>query len=294
MKWPTATQAAIAAGTSVVVALTLRRLRPTRAGDIVIPAATEFALVAALYSVWRMAKSLPLTQADGAIERAYDIVAVQEWLHLPSELSLQAFALRHDWIGWSSTAYYGAAHVPGIIVFLVWLFAFHRDVYPRWRNALAILTGFCLFIRFVKVAPPRFLTELGYVDLSDVYGMSVYGPVGTGVSAQFAAMPSLHVGWAAVVAFGMLAATTRWWRWIGMAHLVLTLFVVAATGHHWWLDGIVALALLWIALLLDDLGRRAIGAWRSVGTPVDPGVERVDERSIAAAADAATSDTLSG
>ena len=277
MKWPTATQAAIAAGTSVLVALTLRRLRPTRAGDIVIPAATEFALVAALYSVWWMAKSLPLTQADGAIERAYDIVAVQEWLRLPSELSVQAFALEHDWIGWLSTAYYGAAHVPGILVFLVWLFAYHRDIYPRWRNALVILTGFCLFIRFVKVAPPRFLPELGYVDLSDVYGMSVYGPVGTGVSAQFAAMPSLHVGWAAVIAFGMLAATTRWWRWIGVAHLAVTVFVVAATGHHWWLDGVVALVLLWIAVALDTMGRRLLSSSRRAGAPDVPGTRREEQ-----------------
>lgn len=263
MKWPTATQAAIAAAISALVALALRRARPTRAGDLVLPAATEFALVASLYSVWRMAKSLPLTQADGAIERARDIVAVQEWLRLPSELTLQRFVLDHDWLGWTATAYYGAAHVPGIIVFLVWMFAFHRDVYPRWRNALAILTAFCLFIRFVKVAPPRFLTDLGYIDLSDVHGMSVYGPAGTGVSAQFAAMPSLHVGWAAVIAFGMLAATTRWWRWTGVVHLVVTLLVVAATGHHWWLDGIVALGLLAVALWLDTSVRRIVTAWRS-------------------------------
>lgn len=263
MKWPTATQAAIAAAISALVALALRRARPTRTGDLVLPAATEFALVASLYSVWRMAKSLPLTQADGAIERARDIVAVQEWLRLPSELTLQRFVLDHDWLGWTATAYYGAAHVPGIIVFLVWMFAFHRDVYPRWRNALAILTAFCLFIRFVKVAPPRFLTDLGYIDLSDVHGMSVYGPAGTGVSAQFAAMPSLHVGWAAVIAFGMLAATTRWWRWTGVVHLVVTLLVVAATGHHWWLDGIVALGLLAVALWLDTSVRRVVTAWRS-------------------------------
>lgn len=244
------------------------------------PAATEFALVAALYAVWRMAKSLPLTQAEGAIERARDIVAVQEWLHLPSELTLQRIALDHDWLGWSATAYYGAAHVPGIIAFLVWMFARHRDEYPRWRNALVLLTAFSLFIRFVKVAPPRFLTDLGFIDLSDVHGMSVYGPAGTGVSAQFAAMPSLHVGWAAVVAFGMLAATGRWWRWIGVAHLLATVFVVTATGHHWWLDGVVAVALLGVAVGLDTVGRRLTAQWRS-STPTD--VEPVLEPAAAPA-----------
>ena len=258
MKWPTWSQAAIAAAIAGLVALALRRSRPTRLGEVAGPAALEFAFVASLYSVWRMAKNLPLTQAEGAIDRAHDIVAVQEFLRLPSELSLQRFVLEHDWLAWFSAYYYAIAHVPCLVIFLVWLYARHRDVYPHWRNALAILTAFCLFIRFVKVAPPRYLTDLGYVDVSVIYGLDVYGEAGTGVSSQFAAMPSLHVAWAAVIAFGALAASTSRWRWIGMAHLVLTMLVVAATGHHWWLDGIVALVLLWVSLLLDTVGRRAV------------------------------------
>ena len=263
MKWPTWSQAAIAAVIAGLVALVLRRSRPTRFGEIAGPAALEFAFVASLYSIWRMAKNLPLTQADGAIDRAYDIVAVQEFLRLPSELSLQLFVLDHDWLARFSAYYYAVAHVPGIVIFLVWLYARHREVYPHWRNALAILTAFCLFIRFVKVAPPRYLTDLGYVDVSVLYGIDVYGEAGTGVSSQFAAMPSLHVAWAAVVAFGALAASTSRWRWLGMVHLVLTMLVIAATGHHWWLDGIVALALLWVSLQLDTIGRRAVRATRA-------------------------------
>ena len=263
MKWPTWSQAAIAAAISGLVALILRRSRPTRVGEIAGPAALEFAFVASLYSIWRMAKNLPLTQAEGAIDRAYDIVAVQEFLRLPSELSLQLFVLDHDWLARFSAYYYAVAHVPGIVIFLVWLYARHRDVYPHWRNALAILTAFCLFIRFVKVAPPRYLTDLGYVDVSVIYGIDVYGEAGTGVSSQFAAMPSLHVAWAAVVAFGALAASTSRWRWIGMAHLVMTMLVISATGHHWWLDGIVALGLLWVSLQIDTVGRRAARAMRA-------------------------------
>jgi hypothetical protein len=267
MKWPTWSQALVAAAVAGLIALMFRRARPTRLGDrigrVVGPAALEFAFVAALYSIWRMAKNLPLTKADGAVERARDIVRVQEFFHLPSELPLQHFVLDHEWLGWFSAAFYATAHVPGIVIFLVWLYARHRDVYPHWRNALAIVTAFCLFIRFVKVAPPRYLPDLGFVDVSEIYNMSVYGEAGTGVSSQFAAMPSLHVAWAAVVAFGALSASTSKWRWIGMAHLVITMLVVSATGHHWWLDGIVAMALLWIALALDTLGRRWIRSLRS-------------------------------
>lgn len=275
--------AAVIAG---VAALALRRSRPTRLGEIVGPAALEFAIMASLYSIWRMAKNLPLEQADGAIERARDIVRVQEMLYLPSELSLQRFVLDHEWLGQFSAAFYAIAHVPGIIVFLVWLYARHREVYPHWRNALAILTAFCLFIRFVKVAPPRFLPDLGYVDLSEIYNMSVYGEAGTGVSSQFAAMPSLHVAWAAVVAFGALAASTSRWRWIGIVHLVITMLVVAATGHHWWLDGIVALGLLWVSLQIDTIGRRIVRVWREQPDVLDaPSVEPVEAPIEATATD---------
>ena len=52
-----------------------------------------------------------------------------------------------------------------------------------------------------------------------------------------------------------------------MAHLVITMYVVSATGHHWWLDGIVALGLLWIALRLDTLGRQVVTSLRTASVP---------------------------
>ena len=104
--------------------------------------------------------------------------------------------------------------------------------------------------------PPRFLPELGYIDLSTRYGFDLYGPVGTGVSDQFAAMPSIHVGWAAVVSFGIIAVTTAWWRWLFLGHVIITFLVVAATGNHWWLDGIVAIGLLVCGLAIDAAARR--------------------------------------
>lgn len=259
----------MAALLSVAVALVLRRWwSASRVTAVVAPAAQEFALVAGLYSVWRVARQLPLAQDEGAIERARQIVRLQEDLHLPSELSLQRFVLDHDWLARFTNAYYATVHVPALLVFLVWLYARHRESYPHWRNGLVILTACCLVIRFVRVAPPRFLPDLGYVDLSVRYGLSVYGPVGTGVSDQFAAMPSIHVGWAAVVSFGVVAAGTSRWRWVFLLHVVLTMLVVSASGNHWWLDGIVAIALLVAGLVVDTRVRRYLARRRS--DPVDP------------------------
>ena len=225
-------------------------------------ATQELALVASLYSVWRLARVLPLAQDDGAIDRARQIVRLQNALHMPTELSLQHLVLRHDWLARFSNYYYAIVHVPALIAFMVWLFVRDRERYPRWRNALAIMTGFCVIIRFIRVAPPRFLPDLGYIDLATHYGLSLYGPVGTGVSDQFAAMPSIHVGWAALVSFGIVAVSTSRWRWLFLLHLVLTMLVVSATGNHWWMDGIVATALLGIALAIDGGVRRLVRSRR--------------------------------
>jgi hypothetical protein len=218
-------------------------------------ATQELTLMASLYSIWRLARVLPLAQPEGAIDRARQIDRLQHSMHMPTELSLQHFVLRHDWLARFSNAYYAIAHVPALILFLVWLFVRHRDTYSRWRNALAILTAFCVVIRFIRVAPPRFLPDLGYIDLSTHYGMSLYGPVGTGVSDQFAAMPSIHVGWAALVSLAIVAVSTSRWRWVFLLHLVLTMLVVSATGNHWWLDGIVAIILLGLAIAIDSAAR---------------------------------------
>ena len=259
MKWVTWNQAIIASGISIVFAYCVTRLTSTPRRVFIIAICREFSLVSFLYTLWRLAMVLPLDQPVGALGRARSINTLQHHLFLPSELSLQHFVMRYEWLARATNYYYAIVHVPATIAFLVWLFVRHRDSYPRWRNVLAMLTAACLIIRYVRVAPPRFLPELGYIDLATRYGLSVYGPVGTGVSDQFAAMPSIHVGWAALVSFGIIAASTSKWRWLFAIHIVITMLAVSATGNHWWLDGIAAIAIVGIALRIDTWVRCRVG-----------------------------------
>jgi hypothetical protein len=254
--WPTWEQALSACLISIAAWLVVRLLPHSRIGDALLPAFHELALISGLYGVWRLARMLPVTHEAGALGRAREINDFQQALHLPSEISVQHLVVRHDWLAELCNDYYAILHVPALLVFLVWAFVRHRDAYPHWRNGLVAVTAGCLVIRFIRVAPPRFLGELHFVDLSQQYGLGVYGPVGSGVSDQFAAMPSIHVGWAAVVALGTFAMTRSPWRWIVLLHLPVTVLVVAATGHHWWLDGVVAVLLLLGGLVLDGRLRR--------------------------------------
>jgi hypothetical protein len=63
------------------------------------------------------------------------------------------------------------------------------------------------------------------------------------VANQFAAMPSLHFGWALIVAIGLGRLTRRRSR-LWMAHPLITLLAIVATGNHYWLDAAVAAVLV--------------------------------------------------
>ena len=273
MPWPTWYHAAILCAVCCAVLVALRvSVSPMQ---VVVPrwrtglhdSAMELGLMSALYAIWRLARSLPLDTTEGAIERARNIVRLQHTLHLPTELSLQHFVLDHAWLGWFLNYYYALLHVPALLACMVWLFVRHRGRYAHIRNGLAVLTAGCLVIRYVRVAPPRLVPDLGYIDLASRFGLSVYGPVGTGVSDQLAAMPSIHVGWAAVVSVAIVTASTSRWRWWGLSHVVLTMLAVSATGNHWWLDGIVAIAILAVGLLADSRIRTVMSARRAAAVP---------------------------
>ena len=256
LPWPPAIAMALALWLAVWLtrATTDRRIVMARAF------AGETALVLALYSLWRVAGTVSVWNVDGALGRGRWIWDLEQALHFPSELRLQQLVMDHPlWIQ-AANGYYAIAHVPAVIALLLWAFIRHRDRYPHLRNVLALLTGACLAVQLVAVAPPRMFPGLGFVDSGHLYGQSVYTAVGTGVSDQLSAMPSLHVGWAVLVGLTVVMVSTSRWRWLVLAHPVLTLIVVAATANHWWLDGVVAVAILAAAAVLD---RRVTDVLRS-------------------------------
>jgi hypothetical protein len=147
-----------------------------------------------------------------------------------------------------------------LIAMLVWLFARHRGAYPAVRNAMAASTAICLLVSFIPVAPPRMLTSLGFVDLAARYGESVYGTAGANVGAdQLSAMPSVHVCWSVLVAWAVITASTSRWRWLILAHPIVTVFVVVGTGNHYWADAIVSTAIVAVVLATQALLRAKLG-----------------------------------
>ncbi|MGI9603069.1 MAG: phosphatase PAP2 family protein [Acidimicrobiales bacterium] len=243
----------IAIGLAVVLALVglgLRTVDHPRARALM-PFAFEASVLFALYTLWRFAGRLSIMETDQAIERGRRLWEIQQTMRLPDEADLQAMILPYSWVVQFANIYYALAHVPAMIICLFWLFWRHRAYYPPIRNALAASTAACLVIQLWPVAPPRFVEDLGIIDTPELYDQSVYSALGYQVAGQLQAMPSIHVAWAVLVAVATWRAGGSLARFLGMSHVVLTMWVVMVTGNHFWLDGIVAALLVWLALAVD-------------------------------------------
>jgi hypothetical protein len=223
------------------------------------PFAREAGVVTALYALWQLAGNLAVGGLNVALTHAWWIWHTERSLGLPSELSVQRLLLPHPLLSQLANLYYATMHFGVLIAMLIWLFVRHRDAYPAVRNAMAASTAICLLVSFIPVAPPRMLTSLGFVDLAARYGESVYGAArtaGANVGAdQLSAMPSVHVCWSVLVAWAVITASTSRWRWLILAHPIVTVFVVVGTGNHYWSDGIVACALLLLSIGAERGGR---------------------------------------
>jgi hypothetical protein len=215
----------------------------------------EIALLAGLFGVYNLGRFLSAEHTGSAFRHASELIKAEAWLGLPREATVQHHALRIDGLAEVANAFYASVHFPLTAIVLLWLMIRRPAEYGKARWALASLTGLALIGHmFFPLAPPRMMP--GWVDTGVLLGQSVYGPsTDSGVANQFAAMPSLHVGWAFMVAVFLIRATHSRWRWLWIAHPLITFTVVVVTANHYWLDGLVAIALAIPLLLIFDVRR---------------------------------------
>jgi hypothetical protein len=237
--------------------------------------AQEFAVVMALLGLWQWVGGKVRTHSAGAMEHARDVEKIQNWLHLPDQVALQHAVLPHHDLVRLLNVYYDFAHLNSMGAFLIWVWWHNRERFRTVRNTIVFSTLICLLVQMFPVAPPRLLVGGGFIDTALAYGQSVYGPYATGLTSQLTAMPSVHVGWAFIVALYVARLGRGPLRWIGVLHLALTVFVVAATANHWWLDGIVAVAIVLVVMAGQWSVHRLYGrhaSWTSKASAPQPRV----------------------
>ena len=253
--------AALTASALLVLALGLRMVH-RRWARFLTAAALEVALVCGLFALWQLANSATHHAHSGGLAHGRAVWRLERTLHVPSETSFQHLVIGHPLLVRASNYYYATAHLTGMVIFLAWLWLRHRDRYARWRNVVAIFTAVALLIEMIPVAPPRLIGNTGLVDTAMVYGQSVYAFAGD-LADQYAALPSIHVGWALLIGLAMWRCGGRVAAAVGIGHAVLTVSVVVLTANHYWLDGATAAVVLAFAIAAERGGVRLASILRA-------------------------------
>ena len=225
----------------------------------------EIAIIGFCYWVYGQVRNLVPEQKSIAMRHGRSIQHLQDALHLNFERSLNSFVASHEPLAQVMDYYYATLHFILTIGCLVWLYRAHPRIYRGARTvlfatSLIALAGFYLY----PLAPPRLFPQYGYIDTLlkfHTWG-SLADPKIAEHSNQFAAMPSLHIGWAlwcsAVI---YLCARRLWVRVLGLVYPVATLLVIVGTANHFIIDAIAGL-IVFLAGALIQLLFSGRGAFR--------------------------------
>jgi hypothetical protein len=227
----------------------------------------EFLYIAAFYLLYSFVRNTfgsnagtGRIAAETAFAHARSMIDLQDAVGLWIEPELQRWYLdlpAHGGIRlWN--VFYGTAHFVVTIGALLALFVRTPSRYPAWRNTLAAMTALALIgFASYSLMPPRLLDDTSVYGAcyQQVEGCHGYDLVDTlarfgglwsfdsgamaEVSNQYAAMPSLHTGWALWCAFVLWPMTRRrWTRALVVLHPVATVFGIMITANHYWIDAV--------------------------------------------------------
>ena len=209
--------------------------------------------MAAAALVYYLVRGAVSDRADEAFQRARSILELERRLALDWEIAFQDAILGSDLLIDLANGAYFWGHMPLLIVAAVWLWRSHRPVWRRFRTALLIsatlgIASYWLF----PTAPPRLMPELGYVDTLAVRAAPAYQAQEVGLFVNpYAALPSLHVGWALLAGLALWRASRHsLMRALAIAILLSQSWAVVATANHWTLDAFAGVGVCTAAWLL--------------------------------------------
>jgi hypothetical protein len=226
-----------------------------------LPVAAEVATIAARYFAYSLVRLAIRAGRPAAFAHAAELWRAERWLHVDAEPYLNHLAAAHAAIAELAGYYYGLLHFLLTPLALAWLYFRRPAAFPRLRSGLVLTTAAANVAFWAwPLAPPRFSVP-GITDIlvtRDILGAaSPHGP--SGLVNLYAAMPSLHVAWAAWCAVAVVTATRSWWHHLAWLYPAATTLVVLASANHFVLDaagGVAATGLGMIAASWPGPGDR--------------------------------------
>ncbi|MGI5374890.1 phosphatase PAP2 family protein [Streptomyces sp. CA-251387] len=233
----------------------------------------EILLIAVSYWTYSLIRNAVPEQKAEALHNADWLWKLEHHLGIAVEETINHAVNSVTWLIVGMNYYYATLHFIVTLGVLVWLYRSHPGRYAATRLVLFATTGVALIGYYLyPLAPPRLMTGGGFIDtvlVHDTWGSMASGDL-KNMSNQYAAMPSMHIGWSVWSGLTIFALTrTPWARVLGLLYPTATLVVIVATANHFWLDavgGLMCLAFgytvarLWYGALPHALPRRVAQA----------------------------------
>ncbi|WP_086825965.1 phosphatase PAP2 family protein [Streptomyces sp. NRRL B-24572] len=202
----------------------------------------EIVLIAVSYWVYSLTRNAVPEQKAEALRNADWIWKTEQSLGLAFEHAVNHAVNSVTWLIVSMNYYYATLHFVVTIGVLVWLYRWHPGRYAAFRTVLFATTAVALVGYYLyPLAPPRLMDGQNFVDTVLVH--HTWGSMASGnlkhVSNQYAAMPSMHIGWSlwcGVTIF--LLARAPWAKILGLLYPTATLVVIVSTANHFWMDAV--------------------------------------------------------
>src|SRR6266851_2637512 len=247
-----------------------------------LPAAVEVAIIAAGYAGYALVRLAVRASRPAAIAHAAGLWRAERWLHLDIEPSLNHLVTARPALAEMAGYWYGLAHFIVTPLVLAWLWRRRPAAFGPLRSALVLATTAANVVFWTwPAAPPRFAVP-GVTDVlvrDRILGAGrPHGP--DSLVNLYAAMPSLHVAWAAWCAAAVVAATRGRWRHLAWIYPAATTVVVLASANHFVLDAAAGAAIIAAGLLATR--RRAPGHAPARPPAGPPGTSRVVAAATAA------------
>jgi len=211
----------------------------------------QILLFCGAYWVYRLVRGQVWDQSAAAFEHAREIVDAERALGLFFEGSLQSWAIGSGWLDDVASWMYLNTHFGVTTVTLAFIYLFRNEHFYWVRNMFMVAMGLAL-VGYVlyPTAPPRMLPELGFSDsVSEFTGVSSDASVNA-LFNPYAAVPSMHVGFALMLALPMIRmAKRRWVQVVWALYPPLVTLVVVVTANHWVLDAVAGAAVAAVSAL---------------------------------------------
>src|SRR3954452_14607517 len=225
----------------------LSRLLPRGPRDLL----WQIVLFCGAYWLYRLVRGQVFDQSATAFRHARDIVDLERSLHVFAEPSIQAWAVGTGWVSDVGAWMYLNTHFVVTTSTLAFIYLFRNEHFYFVRNMFMVAMGIALVGYIVyPTAPPRMLGELGFADsVADFTGVSSDASVNA-LFNPYAAVPSMHVGFALMLAVPMIRMARRSWvKVLWAVYPPVVTLVVVVTANHWVFDAATGAAVAGLAAL---------------------------------------------